>query len=101
MIKPVNQQNAGEWSSSCGRITIKMSEDMYYDCSPQGCDAEPMLDAYLEDSDHYRIQGKARDIIECLLEYGAWDIEELKQSAEMTMKRLLWIAACDLREETT
>lgn len=99
-LKPLDQSNAGEWHSSCGRITINMSEDMWYDCSQGGVDAEPFLDAYLEDSDHYRINGKAKHVIEYLLELGAWELSELKADPEMTMKRLLWIAACDIKEET-
>jgi hypothetical protein len=33
-----------------------------------------------------------------LREYGAWDSDELKD-AEQNRKRILWIAACNIREE--
>jgi hypothetical protein len=42
---------------------------------------------------------KDSDLAAELFEYGAWDKEELYDSREANEKRIVWIAACNIRKE--
>lgn len=78
------------WTSGCGRIEILLTEDQVDSvCHPGPNDLavqalpKPDLDP-----------AKVRDV---LLEYGAWDEEELRDD-EASLQRILWIACWDCHE---
>ena len=81
------------------RFEIIMDEDTARACSQPGRDAAedvdaalrvPMIEAQLDAIPADAIRAELR-------EYGAWDDAELADDAE-NRKRIVWIAACDIRE---
>lgn len=76
------------------RFTIEMTEEQAVSCSHPGpCDEDvkdtlPELNLQL-DSGLVRAE---------LKEYGAWNETELQDDNE-NLLRIVWIAACDIREE--
>jgi len=87
------------WTSSCGRIELRILRKQAEACSHQGpCDddvealsKEPAIAEQLEAIDP--------EILRCeLREYGAWDDKELADH-EQNLQRVLWIAAGDINED--
>jgi hypothetical protein len=88
------------FNTSSGRIELEMSLDQAQTASHQGrCDEdvealcrEPGIRAQLDAID-------PQLLIAELLEYGAWETDEL-QDHETNLQRLLWLAAGDIIEES-
>lgn len=77
------------------RFEIELPDECVRDCSHQGdCD---------EDVRHWvdkiTLAVPAKDIRAELKEYGSWDAEELSDD-EANKRRIIWIAACNIKEET-
>ena len=78
------------------RFTLEIPEQAIPDCSHQGaCD---------EDVEHWQSKIDRPDqctvdaLTEELREYGAWEDEELRDD-DANWRRIVWIAACNLKEE--
>lgn len=77
------------------RFTLTIPDDAMRDCSGQGRVDEAVKFWVTK----VRWDGiDPDDIREELREYGAWDEEELEDDDE-NRERILWIAACNIREE--
>lgn len=75
-------------------ISVNMPDQAILDCSAQG-DCSESVEYWLP---KVVIVGSEEQIRAELKEYGAWDAEELADN-EQNKRRLLWIAAGNLREE--
>ena len=88
------------FTSSSGRIELQMTLEQAQSASHQGqCDDDvlalskvPEIAAQLEAIDPETLRKELR-------EYGAWDADELSDH-EQNLQRLLWCAACDIRENS-
>lgn len=84
------------WSSSSGRIELKLSlEDAHQGYHQGQCDADILA---LSEDDSIASQLSALDpalVAKELSEYGAWDEVELSDH-QQNLQRLLWIASGDL-----
>lgn len=86
------------WSSGSGRIELSMTLEQAESCSHPGpCDSdvaflsrEPEISSQLSAIDPELLKGE-------LMEYGAWDDEELSDHGQ-NLQRLLWIASNDVAE---
>jgi hypothetical protein len=92
-------ENKAWWVDSSGRIELEMTLAQAKSCfHPGPCDSEvlelsenPLIAKQIDKID-------PKIIANCLKEYGAWDEDELSDHSQ-NIKRLLWIAACDIAEE--
>lgn len=84
------------WSSGCGQLEFKLPLEAIKDCSHQGrCDEEV---EYWEGQ--IEIPSTREHWIETLKGYGAWMMKDLREMDDEDLRqKLIWIAACDLREE--
>jgi hypothetical protein len=88
------------WTSSCGRVELQIDFDDALACSHSGsCDSDiewlrtcPYIIEQLS-----KLSPKL--IADGLKECGAWDADELADH-DANLSRLLWIACCDLRDQT-
>ena len=89
------------FSTSSGRIELKMTLDQARSASHQGqCDPDvrdlskvPAIARQLAKIDPRTLRGELR-------EYGAWDAEELADH-DQNLQRLLWLAAGEIVEEAS
>lgn len=92
----LNTETRFWWSSSSGRIELKLSlEDAHTGYHQGHCDADIRA---LSEDDSIASQLAALDpaiVAQELQGYGAWDEVELADH-EQNLQRLLWIAAGDL-----
>jgi hypothetical protein len=78
------------------RFEIEMTLEQAYSVSEPGMDAIDAVNALIRQLDLSGLQpDKVR---EELWGYGAWDEEELADD-EDNLRRIVWIAGCNLREE--
>lgn len=83
-----------EWASSSGKVCLDLPMGCVYDCSKSG-----VVDGHVEDwASRLGLELSADDVRAELAEYGAWDTEEL-QDDDANLRRLIWIAAGDIRSE--
>lgn len=81
--------------ASFNRFEIELPDDCVADCSHQGdCDSDVRHWA-----DKLELDAKPADIRAELKESGAWDAEELSDN-EANKQRIIWIAACNIKEES-
>lgn len=87
------------WTSGCGRIELKLTRTQVGAVSQPGVDATPVVEDLLRmPSVRTQLTKLAPDVVAAVLEeYGAWNTKELTDH-EANLKRLLWIAGCDLNE---
>ena len=87
------------WTSSSGRIELKMTLEQARSVSHQGqCDDDvyslrrmPSIRRQLDSIDPVLLANE-------LKEYGAWDETE-RADHKANLERLIWIAGCDIAEE--
>jgi hypothetical protein len=87
------------FASSSGRIELRMTLEQAKSASHSGsCDDDvkalsqaPAIAEQLAKIDPTVLSGE-------LKEYGAWDAEELADH-DQNLQRILWLAACDIREQ--
>jgi hypothetical protein len=87
------------WTYTCG-IDFELTRAQAELCSQGGRDAEPFVLEVMK-SPRVRRQLKRVDPAHLRAElesYGAWEAHELADHAE-NLKRLVWLAACDITEE--
>ena len=88
------------WSAGSGLVELRLTRDQWESCSGQGRQDDnvaelrrvPSVRKQLDALDPARVAAELR-------EYGAWDAEQLANHDD-NLDRLLWIACCDLREES-
>ena len=82
------------------RFSISMPLRVALDCSLPGRDATICVNAAMRDQAiRAQLDALPVDAVRAeLREYGAWDASELKDP-EANLTRILWIAACSIREE--
>ena len=82
------------------RFTISMTLAQARECSAPGRDAEPYIVALLRDPRITRQLAKisAATVAAELRECGAWSHDELADH-DANLRRILWLAASNLREE--
>lgn len=82
------------------RFEITLSREQAMDCSTPGQDADETVKAVCKEPRVRAMLDKlAPEAIRAeLREYGAWDEEEL-QDEEANRRRIVWIAAGNIREE--
>lgn len=81
------------------RFSISMHLEQARDCSGPGDATEAVTYLEKDKAISRQLDGiRPADIRDCLREYGAWNAEELQDDYENRL-RILWIAACDIREE--
>ena len=68
---------------------------MVADCTAPGQDADPMIRRWLRTKPFDADPDKARAYLKG---FGAWDEEEL-QDHEANIRRLVWLACCDISEQ--
>ena len=84
--------------SSSGRIEIQITLAQAQSASHQGeCDADVAALAQIPQIKRQLAKIDPATLIAELLEYGAWDAEEL-QDHEQNLQRILWLAAGDIVE---
>lgn len=82
------------------RFELMLTEEDARACSQPGQDAEPSVIEVLRQPyivDQLRTIPEASIVAE-LREYGAWDATELADT-EANWRRIVWCAACNIREE--
>ena len=86
------------WTGNYG-VELSMTRPEALSMCPQGADAEPAIRTLLGAPRFQRQFAKLDEakIRQELLEYGAWDDEELKDDAQNQV-RLMWIAAGYIKE---
>lgn len=88
------------WTESLGRIELQITRRQAESCSHPGpCDNDV---ARLREEPAIKNQLAKLPpelVAECLSEYGAWDEEELADH-DANLNRLLWVACCDITEES-
>jgi hypothetical protein len=87
------------FTSSCGRIEIKMTLEQACSVSHQGpCDADVLALSKVP-SIASQLNAIAPEVlVRELREYGAWDADDLADH-DANLQRILWIAGCSIREE--
>lgn len=92
-MRPINSDYKYWYTSSSGKIEFQMPGECVIDCSASGSVDDAV--------DYWRNQLSLDldpDLVRSVLgECGAWDEEEL-QDNQANMERLIWIAACDIKE---
>ena len=80
-------------------IDLDLPQACVEECSTNGRDALPYVEDWMKDPDIKRALDALThaDSIRILYGYGCWNGDELKDHHE-NLKRILWIAACDLSE---
>jgi hypothetical protein len=78
------------------RFEIPMTLEQAYSVSEPGMDATDAVNALIPQLDLSGLQPD--EVRDELREYGAWDEEELADDEE-NLRRIVWIAGCNLREE--
>lgn len=80
-------------------IDLDLPQACVEECSTNGRDALPYVEDWMKDPDIKRALGTLThtDSIRILYEHDCWSDDELKDHQE-NLKRILWIAACDLAE---
>jgi predicted metal-dependent peptidase len=78
------------------RFEIEMTLEQAYSVSEPGMDATDAVNALISQLDLSGLQPD--EVRDELREYGAWDEEELADDEE-NLRRIVWIAGCNLREE--
>jgi hypothetical protein len=76
------------------RFEISLSEECVRDCSSSG----PVDDAVEYWARKTSLNMSDEDLKAELKEYGAWEDEELNDR-ETNERRIVWIAACNIKEE--
>lgn len=86
------------WSSSCGRIEIPLFKSEYTSVPVSGR-ADESIAALIKQPKIINRFDKYADelIVKILVEYGAWEPQELTNRKE-NIERILWIACLDLQE---
>jgi hypothetical protein len=86
--------------ASFNRFELNLPLAIVVACSQPGQDASADVEYALRDANllHQLDQLDMQDIREELAEYGAWDEEQLEDDEE-NLRRLVWLAACQLRDE--
>ena len=94
-----NTQEKKWWSSSCGRIELWMFQNQAESVHHSG-DCDKDVDLLTHTTNIFcQTDRLDTDIVrQVLSEYGCWDEEELQDNVA-NMKRLLWIAGCDIAEK--
>lgn len=86
------------WSSSSGQIELNITKNDAINCSHPGpCDSDVLQ---LSDKPYIKRQLAKIDkelLVDILVEYGAWDDEQLADH-DQNIQRLLWIAAGDIAD---
>ena len=92
-MRPINPDYKYWWTSSSGKIEFQLPGECLIDCSASGS-VDDAVDCWrrelLLDLDPDLVRSELR-------EHGAWDDEEL-QDDQANIERLIWIAACDIKE---
>lgn len=83
--------------ASFNRFEIELPEECIFECYTPGRDADRPVSYWAE---IVQINVAPEILAEELREYGAWSDEELKDHAA-NIKRIIWIAACDLAENNS
>lgn len=87
------------YDGTSGREVVKMPRECAFDCSEGGRDALPWVEKWLKTSEVCWKMG----IPGCktiLIDSGGWTRDEVAGMSDMVVRQqMLWIAACDLREE--
>jgi hypothetical protein len=78
------------------RFEIPMTREQAYSVSEPGMDATDAVNALIPQLDLSGLQ--PNEVRDELRGYGAWDEEELADDEE-NLRRIVWIAGCNLREE--
>jgi hypothetical protein len=87
------------WSSSSGQIELSYTRKQAYSIPLSGAADEAVKDLMKNKNVMFQFS-----LIPCalikkiLLEYGAWDNEEL-QDRKTNIERLIWISCLDIQEE--
>jgi len=99
LLEKLFGQDPKWWVESLGRIELKMTMEQA-EMVPLVGDADDGVLALSKIPEIKAQMDKIKPelLAECLDEYGVWDQVELKDN-EQNIQRLLWIAACDIREE--
>ena len=86
-------------TASFNGFEIVMTREAAEQLTPRGQDAGPAIRQALKGTKYRRQFDKLNPetIRRELYEYGAWDDSELADDAE-NRERILWIAACDIKE---
>jgi hypothetical protein len=86
------------WSSGSGRIELQMTKEQAESASHQGqCDADVKALSRVPAIAEQLAKVDADELRKELAEYGAWDETGLADH-EQNLQRLLWLAACDIKE---
>lgn len=86
------------WSSSSGRIELRIRWEDVEACSHQGrCDDDVESAVGKKYLAKQLARIKQTTLRDELKEYGAWDEHELKDH-EANIRRLVWVACCDIME---
>jgi len=78
-----------------GEPLVELTLDTALDCSQPGPADEAVADAV--DFGEVNFVASADEIRQFLAGYGSWNDEELADDQE-NLHRVLWVAACDIRE---
>lgn len=99
---PVNAGTDGKllrFTSSNGRIDLQMTMEQAESASHSGeCDGDVLELSRVPAVAEQLSKVDPGHIVTELKEYGAWDVEELVDH-EQNLHRILWLAACDIREK--
>lgn len=88
------------WTSSSGEIEIYISTSSAADINTPGESLPEVQELAAQPYIRFQLKDISQDTIREVLEgYGAWDDAELMDK-EKNIERLLWIAACDIAEES-
>ena len=90
---PANRQSVG-WFDNYGNFTASIPVECVRECSASGAVDESV--AYWVKKLHFDAPEPLA--AKWLKEFGAWDDEELADHAA-NVRRVLWLACCDLREQ--
>lgn len=86
------------WSSSSGRIELRIPKPIIRSCSHSGPCDDDIAAARRKASIRVQLDAVDADTLRHeLREYGAWDADDLADH-DANLNRLLWIACCDLAE---
>jgi hypothetical protein len=94
---------SNEWFDEYGHFLGELPEECWQDCSAPGQDAAPMVEYWRKRLGFEVPREKA---IEYLSEFGAWPIESDEYDTGLNQMnddeiagKVLWCAACDMREQ--
>lgn len=92
-------RNAPVWTSSDGRVSLRVLLADALDCSAGGRDALPYVADLMRKPYIARQLAKVspQDVRAALRPYGAWSEYELRDHAQ-NLQRILWVACGDIRE---